>query len=192
MLYRFDPPQIPKDFDAYHKFPGPLERDRRFSDPPPLEVPPPEDNDLKILIDGVASLVARCGTLFEDLSREKNQSNPQYSFLNGGNFHDYYSRKLWEERQKRNQTKPLLEGKPTSEQNMTAESRGRILGERPLERSAVAPSTSDAAVDLKFQTNLVDTFTKPILVGSIIFFFWYCTFKCLKFFGFSWLLVLHV
>lgn len=110
--------------------------------------------------------MARCGKLFEDLSREKNQSNPLYSFLNGGKFHDYYARKLWEEQQKRNQTKPLLDKDDSSVPKMTAETRGRILGERPLQRSSVAPASSDAHADVKFQTNLVDTFTKPVVFVS--------------------------
>ncbi|KAJ6672589.1 hypothetical protein OIU85_013882 [Salix viminalis] len=112
-LERFDPPVIPKDFLPHHKFPGPLEFDNKPDAPP--EVPPPEDDNLKILIEGVATLVARCGKLFEDLSREKNQSNPLFSFLTGGNGHDYYSRKLWEEQQKRNgQKKIALDGKFSS------------------------------------------------------------------------------
>lgn len=157
---------IPKEFVPIHKFPGPLQSDSRLSDPPPLEVPPPEDSNLRVLIEGVATLVARCGKLFEDLSREKNQSNPLYSFLNGGKFHDYYARKLWEERQKRNQTKLLLEGNDSSAPRMTAETRGRILGERPLQRSSVVPTSSDVDPDVKLQTNLVDTFTKPAVFVS--------------------------
>lgn len=140
---------------------------QRLLDPPPLEVPPPQDSQIRVLINGVASLVARCGKSYEDLSREKNQSDPRYNFLNGGEFHDYYSRKLWEERQKRNQTKPLLEVKVNSEQKMTAENRGRILGEKPLGRSSAAPTLSYPPADLKFQNNRVDTFTKPaVLVSS--------------------------
>ncbi|OWM90328.1 G patch domain-containing protein TGH isoform X2 [Punica granatum] len=167
-LERFDPPVIPKDFEPRHKFPGPLESNSRLSDPPPLEVPPPEDSNLKVLIEGVATLVARCGKLFEDLSREKNQSNQLYSFLIGGNFHDYYVRKLWEERQKSNQTKLSLEGKESSVPRMTAESRGRILGERPLERSMVTPTSTDAPADVKFPTNLVDTFTKSEVFSELL------------------------
>lgn len=99
-MSRFDPPVVPKDFVPHHKFPGPLETDSKLAVPLPPEIPPPEDNNLKLLIEGVATLVARCGKLFEDISREKNQSNPLFSFLTGGNGHDYYARKLWEARQK--------------------------------------------------------------------------------------------
>ncbi|KAJ6749090.1 hypothetical protein OIU79_030065 [Salix purpurea] len=160
-LERFDPPVIPKDFLPHHKFPGPLEFDNKPDAPP--EAPPPEDDNLKILIEGVATLVARCGKLFEDLSREKNQSNPLFSFLTGGNGHDYYSRKLWEEQQKRNgQKKIALDGKfSSSVDKMTVESRGKILGEMPLERSSRDLSSSIASVNVNLPFNLSDTFTKP-------------------------------
>ena len=118
---------------------------------------------MKVLIEGVAALVARCGKLFEDLSREKNQSNPLFSFLNGGHGHDYYSRKLWEAQQKRTEHKKLeLDGKVfPSVQKMTAESRGKILGERPLERSSNDTSSASTSADIQLQFNLSDTFTKP-------------------------------
>ncbi|XP_059453445.1 G patch domain-containing protein TGH isoform X2 [Corylus avellana] len=169
-LERFDAPVIPKDFVPQHKFPGPLETNYKLTDDPPPEVPPPEDSNLKLLIEGVATLVARCGKLFEDLSREKNQSNPLFSFLTGGNGHDYYTRKLWEERQKRaNQRKQQVDGKLSSSmQKMTAESRGKILGEKPLERSAKDSSSSVASSEaIHLQFNLSDTFTKPASFGGL-------------------------
>lgn len=167
---RFDPPVVPKDFVPHHKFPGPPETSYKLGDPGPPEVPPPQDNNLKVLIDGVATLVARCGKLFEDLSREKNQSNPLFSFLVGGNGHDYYARKLWEEQQKRgDQTKLHLDGKLSPRtQKMTAESRGKILGERPLERSSKDSNTSIASADIHLQYNLSDTFTDPSLYVSTL------------------------
>ncbi|OMO63875.1 SWAP/Surp [Corchorus olitorius] len=164
-LERFDPPIIPKDFVPHHEFPGPLETLKKLDIPSPPEVPPPDDNNLKLLIEGVATLVARCGKLFEDLSRKKNQSNPLFSFLSGGNGHDYYARKLWEEHQKRGvQGKlPMDEKLTPSMQKMTAESRGKLLGEKPLERSS-KESTSSSIASGEFahlQSNLTDTFTKP-------------------------------
>ncbi|KAK6250154.1 hypothetical protein SCA6_004159 [Theobroma cacao] len=161
----FDPPLIPKDFVPHHKFPGSLETLKKLDVPSPPVVPPPDDNNLKLLIEGVATLVARCGKLFEDLSRKKNQSNPLFSFLSGGNGHDYYARKLWEEHQKRgNQGKLSLGGKLSpSVQKMTAESRGKLLGEKPLERSLKeTPSSSVASGEfVQLQFNLSDTFTNP-------------------------------
>ncbi|KAK6925195.1 G patch domain-containing protein, N-terminal [Dillenia turbinata] len=154
---RFGPPVIPADFIPRHTFATSLEVEKRSSEPPPPAVPPPEDNNVKILIDGFATLVARCGKLFEDLSREKNKSNPLFSFLTGGNGNDYYTRKLWEERQKRGDSaKQPLDGKSHAER-MTAESRGKILGETPLERTSKETVSSS---DVHLQLNLSDTFTK--------------------------------
>ncbi|XP_062159896.1 G patch domain-containing protein TGH [Alnus glutinosa] len=169
-LERFDAPVVPKDFVPQHKFPGPLETNYKLTGDPPPEVPPPEDNNLKLLIEGVATLVARCGKLFEDLSREKNQSNPLFSFLTGGNGHDHYTRKLWEERQKcSNQRKQQVDGKLSSSmQKMTAESRGKILGEKPLERSTKDSSSSVASSEvIHLQFSLSDTFTKPASFGGV-------------------------
>lgn len=181
MIFRFDPPVIPKDFLPHHKFPAPLEDNSKLADVPPVEVPPPDDDNLKILIEGVATLVARCGKLFEDLSREKNQSNPLFSFLSGGNGHDYYARKLWEERLKRNdhQTEQQLDGKMfPSAQKLTAERRGSILGEKPLERSAKDSSPSVTSADtVNLQFVLSDTFTKP---ASFVSSLYLCDSLCLQ------------
>lgn len=162
---------IPKDFVPHHKFPRPLEYGSNQAVPAPPEAPAPEDNNLKILIEGVATLVAKCGKLYEDLSKEKNQSNPLFSFLTGGNGHDYYARKLWEEQQKCNdQSKLAMDGKSSSGvQKMTAESRANILGEKPLERSSRDLSTSVPSTDVNLQFNLSDTFIKPTSFVSNLF-----------------------
>lgn len=167
-ICRFYPPTIPKDFVPHHKFTSPLEYGQNAEIPPP-EVPPPEDNNLKVLIEGVATLVARCGKIFEDLSREKTQSNPLFGFLNGGNGSDFYARKLWDERRKRGvQPKPLDEKMPWKSEQLTAENRGKMLGEKPLQRSSKGSDSLDASsasVNIQFQ--LSDTFTKPASAVSI-------------------------
>lgn len=165
-IHRFNPPVIPKDFIPRHKFTASLQAGNRVVDVPPPEVPPPDDSNLKLLIEGVASLVARCGKLFEDVSRKKSQSNPLFAFLNGGNGYDYYERRLWEEQQKRNdKTEPELDSKMLQNvKKMTAESRGKILGEKPLERSSRDPSSLVTSANLQF--NLSDTFTKPASLVS--------------------------
>lgn len=117
----------------------------------------------------MAALVGRCGKLFEDLSREKNQSNPLFAFLFGGNGHDYYVRRLWEERQKHtDQNKQQLGGKLFQNvEKMTAESRGKILGEKPLERSIRDSAISvSSAETVNLQYKLSDTFTKPVSLVS--------------------------
>ncbi|XP_010547724.1 PREDICTED: G patch domain-containing protein TGH [Tarenaya hassleriana] len=166
IVERFDPPKIPKDYVPRHKFHGPLETDIKAALSAPPAVPPPEDNNLKLLIEGFATLVSRCGKLFEDLSSEKNRSNPLFDFLRGGNGHDYYARRLWEEHQKRSAGNKLpLDGKSSqSMQKITAETRGRILGEKPLERRSSRDASAFASSgggSFKFPSNLSDTFTKP-------------------------------
>ncbi|XP_027329720.1 G patch domain-containing protein TGH isoform X2 [Abrus precatorius] len=169
-MERFEAPQIPKDFVPRHAFSGPLDINRKNYELPPPDVSPPEDSNLKLLIEGVANLVAKCGKLYEDLSREKNQSNPLFNFLSGGTGHDYYARKLWEAQQKcSNQTKQQLDGKmPHSGQRLSAESRGQILGEKPLERSSQDASSSVASTDVQLQFNLTDTFTKSVSFSELM------------------------
>ncbi|XP_045832491.1 G patch domain-containing protein TGH isoform X1 [Trifolium pratense] len=161
-MERFEAPLIPKDFVPHHAFSGPREINRQNYEVPPPDVPPPEDSNLKLLIEGVANLVAKCGKLYEDLSREKNRSNQLFNFLSGGTGHDYYARKLWEAQQKCNdQTRVQLDGKmPPGVQRLTAESRGQILGEKPLEKTFEDASSSVSSKDIQLQYNLVDTFTK--------------------------------
>lgn len=124
---------------------------------------------MKLLIDGLATLVARCGKLFEDLSKEKNKSNPLFSFITGGNDHSYYLRKLWEEKQKHGDQQKQMDTKSMpSVPKLTAESRGRILGERPLEKSTESSSSVAPKEIIHLQSNLSDTFTKPAsLVSSV-------------------------
>jgi G patch domain-containing protein 1 len=64
-----------------------------------------------------------------------------------------------------------LDGKmPPGVQRLTAESRGRILGEKPLEKTFEDPSSSVSSKDIQLQYNLVDTFTKSAsFVSSTIF-----------------------
>ncbi|KAL6319242.1 hypothetical protein AAG906_013916 [Vitis piasezkii] len=133
-LERFDPPVVPKNFVPHHKFPASLDDSNKH--------------------DGVVNYLR--------ISPEKNQSNPLFSFLTGGNGCDYYARKLWEERQKHNDKSKLLDVKSSpTVQKMTAES-GKILGERPLERSSRDANSSDSSADvIQLQFNLSDTFTKP-------------------------------
>ncbi|CAN8264907.1 unnamed protein product [Cochlearia groenlandica] len=160
---RFAPPKIPKDFVARHKFPGPLEAEIKPTASVPPDVPPPEDNSLKLLVDGFATFVSRCGKLYEDLSREKNESNQMFDFLRGGIGHEYYARRLWEEQQKRSDLSKLqLEVKPSPNvQKMTAETRGNLLGERPLQKSLKETENSaSSGASFQFPTNLSDTFTK--------------------------------
>lgn len=160
---RFEPPEIPKNFLLPHNFPADLGHDDKIAKISPPEVPPPEDNNLKVLIEGMATLVARCGKLFEDLSREKNQLNPLFAFLSGGNGFDFYAWKLWEQHQKLAEKSKLGEWKIFKDaEKLTAERRGKILGEKALERrSNDSRSIVASAGSVNVQFKLSDTFTKP-------------------------------
>ena len=58
----------------------------------------PEDHDMRTLIDGFAKFVAKNGVEFENLTKEKHKENPQFSFIFGGPFYQYYQQKLSEAR----------------------------------------------------------------------------------------------
>ncbi|XP_062228742.1 G patch domain-containing protein TGH homolog [Phragmites australis] len=168
-LERFHPPEIPVDFDGRHKFPTPVQPAEKFSDSAPPEVPPPEDTSLALLIEGCAAMVARCGKHIEDFYKKKSKTNPQFLFLSGGDGCNCYTRKLWEHQQKYiGQRRPVVaKSKPPSDK-LTAENRGKILGERPLDRSTKLHSSSLSAREaVQLQSNLVDTFVKPISLDGL-------------------------
>eukprot|EP00252_Welwitschia_mirabilis_P012934 TRINITY_DN28550_c0_g1_i1.p1 TRINITY_DN28550_c0_g1~~TRINITY_DN28550_c0_g1_i1.p1 ORF type:complete len:336 (-),score=35.73 TRINITY_DN28550_c0_g1_i1:366-1373(-) len=62
---------------------------------PPPPMPPPADPELQKRIDKLAEYAAKNGPDFEKMIREKQQDNPAYSFLFGGEGHAYYRYKLW-------------------------------------------------------------------------------------------------
>ncbi|KAK4761920.1 hypothetical protein SAY87_029804 [Trapa incisa] len=64
------------------------------SSPPPPAVPP-HDPELHKRIDKVVEYIAKNGPEFEAMIREKQQENPDYSFLFGGDGHGYYQYRLW-------------------------------------------------------------------------------------------------
>lgn len=173
LFIRFLPPEIPGDFDAQHKFPTPVQSAEIFPDSAPLEVPPPEDTSLTLLIDGCAAMVARCGKHIEDFYKEKSKTNPQFLFLSGEDGCNYYMRKLWEHQQKNiGQQRPDSAKSKTSFDKLTAENRGKIFGERPLDRGVKLHSPSLSVKEaVQLQSNLVDTFVKPISLVS----YFYCT-----------------
>nr|GEU39185.1 G patch domain-containing protein TGH [Tanacetum cinerariifolium] len=64
------------DFTPCHKFPVTIEVNQKQSEVPPVEVPPPVDNKLKVLIEGVANLVAHCGSENRPLMLERIKKGP--------------------------------------------------------------------------------------------------------------------
>lgn len=160
----FIPSTIPPSFVPRHKFSVPLEVERKFFQLPPPEAAPPHDSELCMMIEGLATFVARSGKIFEDISREKNTNNPLFCFLFGGPGHDYYRRKLWEEQKKlAEQGKvPIEKSSERMGQKLNSEDRGRVLGERPLEKSSDSARKCVPSDDVdRLQSILFDTFTKP-------------------------------
>ncbi|KAK7849640.1 protein tic 214 [Quercus suber] len=64
-------------------------------DAPPPPVSPPSDPDLHKRIDKLVEYSAKNGPEFEAMIREKQQDNPEYGFLFGGEGHAYYRYRLW-------------------------------------------------------------------------------------------------
>ncbi|KAI3948757.1 hypothetical protein MKX01_022171 [Papaver californicum] len=61
----------------------------------PFDSAPPSDPELQKRIDKLVEYSAKNGPEFEAMIREKQQDNPAYSFLFGGEGNNYYRYKLW-------------------------------------------------------------------------------------------------
>ena len=73
----------------------------------------PDDPDQRNVIDKLAQFVARNGVDFERLTKEKQQNNPKFDFLFGGEFCDYYQYRLNAEQAiMRREQGPPLSGPP--------------------------------------------------------------------------------
>ena len=53
-----------------------------------------KDSEQKNIIDKLANFVARNGTEFENVTKQKQQDNPKFNFLFGGEFCNYYLYRL--------------------------------------------------------------------------------------------------
>ncbi|MCO5613509.1 hypothetical protein L7F22_067786 [Adiantum nelumboides] len=148
----FPPPVVPPDFDCMHQFRDSLESETVVFSYEPPEVSPPDDPQLRKLIDGLATFVARSGQKLESLYKERQSGNPLFEFLSEGDGHDYYKRKLWEE-----QKKNPKEGQQGSRKESTLNSvrRGHLLGEIPLRQPNMVPAEDRARV----QSALSSSFT---------------------------------
>ena len=60
------------------------------SEAPAREVPPPEDGDLRKMIEAMAPFVARNGAAFEALAVRRNARDSRFGFLKGGPGAEYY------------------------------------------------------------------------------------------------------
>jgi hypothetical protein len=149
----FEPPVVPKGFVARHKF---VPEGLGFSGGlRAAEVPPPEDEELRRNIEMLAAFVANAGgEKLEEIARERNKGKAEFAFLFGGVGKEYYEWKKSELARKgqavESEKGPVDRGgfrKPAEfggrsgrdrAPRMTAEDRGRLLGETPL------PKTEDA------------------------------------------------
>ena len=66
-----------------------------------MDIPPnpPDDHELKNIIDKLASFVARNGPEFEQMTKQKQKDNPKFSFLFGGDLFNYYKFKVSQQQQ---------------------------------------------------------------------------------------------
>ncbi|KAM6962762.1 calcium homeostasis endoplasmic reticulum protein [Aplochiton taeniatus] len=70
-----------------------------------MDIPtPPEDQELRNVIDKLAQFVARNGPEFEKMTMEKQKDNAKFSFLFGGDYFGYYKCKLAMEKQQHGTT----------------------------------------------------------------------------------------
>jgi G patch domain-containing protein 1 len=136
-----------------HKFKEPLDSEKLHLHAEPAEVAAPEDNQLRKLIDGLATFVARSGQKLENLYMEKRSSNPMFEFLFEGTGHAYYKRRLWEEHKKTGKEDSLKDNKRLS---LDSAQRGQILGETPLRRLNLLASEDHT----RLQSALASSFTK--------------------------------
>ena len=60
------------------------------------------DIDTKVIIDKLANFVARNGPEFEEMTKSKQQHNPKFAFLFGGEHHAYYQWKVTQEQGQKN------------------------------------------------------------------------------------------
>jgi calcium homeostasis ER protein len=60
---------------------------------------PPNDPEIKNIIDKLSNFVARNGPEFENVTKLKQKDNPKFRFLFGEEYHDYYHYKVELERQ---------------------------------------------------------------------------------------------
>ncbi|XP_050218204.1 uncharacterized protein LOC126668977 [Mercurialis annua] len=87
--------QHPPPFPPQPHLPPHLYPPSPFHDSPPPPAPPPSDPELQKRIDKLVEYTAKNGPEFELMIRQKQQDNPAYSFLFGGEGHSYYHYKLW-------------------------------------------------------------------------------------------------
>ena len=82
---------------------------------------PPDDIEMKNIIDKLAQFVARNGPEFENMTKSKQENNPKFAFLWGGPYFNYYTYKVTTEQ-------TVMRHK----QNQQGQGGTGLLGPRPL------------------------------------------------------------
>jgi G patch domain-containing protein 1 len=131
----FPPPAVPRGWQPQPKFTTPLSPPMlsrggvggSSAPPPPPAPPPPADEELVKRCDTLADFVARNGPGFEDLARARQRDDPRFAFLFGGPGAEYYAWRCSQLRAAPAPQRPEQRSRP-----LTAEERGRILGEERL------------------------------------------------------------
>ncbi|EPS58990.1 hypothetical protein M569_15821 [Genlisea aurea] len=90
-LHQQSPPSYPSHIPL-HLVPSPFHAPYESA---PTPSPPPSDPELQKRIDKLVEYAVKNGPEFEAVVREREQDNPAYSFLFGGEGHGYYHYKLW-------------------------------------------------------------------------------------------------
>ncbi|KAG8377318.1 hypothetical protein BUALT_Bualt08G0020800 [Buddleja alternifolia] len=90
-LHQQSPPSFPPHMPP-HLVPPPFHSPYESAPPP---APPPGDPELQKRIDKLVEYAVKNGPEFEAVVREREQDNPAYSFLFGGEGHNYYRYMLW-------------------------------------------------------------------------------------------------
>ncbi|XP_026483002.1 calcium homeostasis endoplasmic reticulum protein-like [Ctenocephalides felis] len=83
-----------------------------------MEFPqPPSDNETRNIIDKLAQFVARNGPEFEIMTKSKQENNPKFAFLYGGEHFNYYQYKVAAEQALLKQQQPMFMGPQQQQQN---------------------------------------------------------------------------
>ncbi|KPU78091.1 uncharacterized protein Dana_GF24403, isoform C [Drosophila ananassae] len=82
-----------------------------------MDVQPPGDASLRNIIDKLAEFVARNGPEFEAITKQKQQNNPKFEFLYGGEFASYYQFRVAAEQALLKQQNNYMQHAPHMQQN---------------------------------------------------------------------------
>jgi G patch domain-containing protein 1 len=157
----YPPPVVPRDFKPVHTFSQPLLRNDGSRAQPVEKPPTPTDAELVRRCDTLAAFVARNGLEFEALARQRQASDPRFTFLFGGPGADYY---LWR-RATLGAAAPPAPPPERRSRPLTASERGVLLGETPAAVAAATAPIDTVAMQAKMR-GIADS-DRAALVASL-------------------------